>query len=519
MSKYQRLSGTDAMFVYMDSPRAYQHTLKIAILDPSSDPQGWSWERFQQHVRNTIHKVPLWRQRCMKTPLALNYPVWVDDPEFDLDYHVRRIGCPAPGGKKEFSQLVSDLYSRMLDPDRPLWQMWVIEGLEDGAVGVVTLLHHAYTDGVGVLSVLDNIMPEAQELPVEGAPAPWKPAPLPSAVRRLLWGLKDLPGLLARNFPPFVRGALAGRRIKRRLAAEGVELPPSHKDPSIPKAFSYRLDSSQRQFSCRSFQLADIRRAAKSFDRTINDVFTSCVAGALRRYLAETGQMVDRPTLASMPMNAVPLEQRNAMGNFATVERLGLRIDIEDPLERLQATAEACEVTKQHFRNTRDADLRALFNLLHPAVMKFVDWLNEKRGGGVFPISNVTLSNVPGPRKERYVQGWKVKEWYSTGQVGHGVALNMTVWSYAQQFNLCVLSDRSMPADNALLLDYFGESLNELLDLARQETTEILIAPDVYLRRNPEHEKVNSTRQPLPHNGVQPGTDTCGYPADIRLAS
>jgi hypothetical protein len=151
--------------------------------------------------------------------------------------------------------------------------------------------------------------------------------------------------------------------------------------------------------------------------------------------------------------------------------------------------------------------------------MKFINWANEKRGGGVFPISNVTLSNVPGPRKERYVQGWKVKEWYSTGQVGHGVALNMTVWSYAQQFNLCVLSDRSVPADNALLLDYFGESLNELLDLARQETTEILIAPDVYLRSNSQHEKVNNTRQPLPHNGVQPGTDTCGYPADIRFAS
>ena len=519
MNQYRRLSGTDAMFVYTDSPRAYHHTLKIAVLDPSTDPRGWCWERYLQHVKNTIHQVPMWRQRCLKTPLALHYPVWVDDPDFELAYHVRRVGCPAPGGREEFSQLISDLYSRQLDPDRPLWQMWVIEGLEGGAVGIVTLLHHAYTDGVGALSIMDEIMPEAPELSLGGAPAPWNSAPLPSAMRRLLWGLKDLPGLFARNLPSFVRGVRAGRRIKRRFAAEGVELPPSYKDKAIPKPFSYRLDSSQRQFSFRSFPLADVRRAAKSLEFTINDVFMSCVAGALRRYLADSGLEVDRPTLASMPMNTVPLEQRTDMGNFATSESVSLRIDIADPMERLRATARACGVTKEHFRNTREADLRALVNLLHPYMMNFVNWLNEKKGGDVFPVSNVALSNVPGPKKKRYVLGWRVAEWFSTGQVNHGVALNMTVWSYADQFNLCVLSDRSVPADNTQLLDYFGESLNELLELAGQQSTHILINPELYSRSNPEHEKINCTGHPLPYNGKQQGADACRHPANVRLAS
>jgi len=466
MNQYRRLSGADALFVYSETPNAYNHTLKISILDPSTDPEGWCWEKYLENVRNTIHKIPMWRQRCLKTPFGMHYPIWVDDPYFDLEYHVRHIGCPAPGGSREFCQLVAELYSRPLDLKHPLWQMWVIEGLESGEVGIVTLLHHAYTDGVGVLSIIDTLTQAVPTEPVAEAPPPWNPPPLPSAIKRLLWGLIDLPGLLIRNFPPFLRGVSDARRIKKRLVSEGVEMPPSPSDRSIPKPFSYRIESPHRRFCCRSFPLADIRRVAKTFGFTINDVFISCVSGALRRYLEESGHTLDRPTLASMPMNTVPLEQRTEMGNFATIDHVGLHVDIEDPMQRLQATARACAVTKEHFRNTRDADLRALMNLLHPYLMKFLNWLNEIKGGDIFPISNITLSNVPGPRAKRYVLGWEVKEWYSTGQIGHGVALNLTVWSYADQFNLCVLSDRAMLSKARQVVDFFEKSLNELLELA-----------------------------------------------------
>lgn len=466
MSDYRRLSGADAMFVYLDSPNAYHHTLKISVLDPSTDPQGWNWEKFKKNIERTIHRIPMWRQRCLKTPFGLHYPVWVDDPDFDLEYHVRRIGCPAPGGSREFCQLITELYSRPLDSKRPLWQMWVIEGLENGEVGIVTMLHHAYTDGVGVLAIMDITMPEAGSVLPQDMPPEWHPAPLPSATRRLMWGLKDLPGLLISNLPSLVRGMRDSRRIKKRFALEGVELPPSPTDASIPKPFSHRIESHHRRFSCQSFQLADVRRVSKTLGFTINDVFMSCVAGALRRHMLSIGMGVNIPTIASMPMNCVPLEERTEMGNFATVESVSLRVDIPDPLERLQATSHACKVTKEHFSQTKDASFRALFNLLHPYVMKFANWLNEIKGGGVFPFSNVSLSNVPGPRNKRFVLDWEVKEWFSTGQVNHGVALNMTVWSYADQFNLCVLSDRQLVGDTWPLIDLFSDSLTELLELA-----------------------------------------------------
>lgn len=204
----------------------------------------------------------------------------------------------------EFCQLVSELYSRPLDVNRPLWQMWVIEGLAGGEVAIVNLLHHAYTDGVGVLAILDELMPDTPTELGSEPPAPWNPPPLPSPLLRLLWGIRDLPGLFIKNVPTFLRGMRDSRRINKRLAEQNIEMPPSPADKSIPKPFSYRIESPHRRFSCRSLPFKDFRFVVKTFGVTINDVFMSCVSGALRSYLLESGRAVDRSTLASMPMNA-----------------------------------------------------------------------------------------------------------------------------------------------------------------------------------------------------------------------
>lgn len=470
MTTYRRLSGSDAIFIYMETPDAFNHTLKISVLDPSTDPDGWSWDGFMQHCRDTIHLVPIWRQRCLKTPFGLHFPIWVDDPNFDIEYHIRRIGCPQPGGKREFCQLVSEIYSRPLDIRRPLWQMWVIEGLERDQVAIVTLIHHAYTDGVGVLPLMDMIQAKEPNASYPPATEAWNPPPLPSLSRRLLWGLKDLPGLLANNLGPFMRGWREGRRVTGEMKSSGQASPPSPRDRSIPMPFSYALISPHRQFSCRSFALADLRLVSKSLQCTINDAFVSCVSGAVRRYLKEQGESVDKSTLGSIPMNLVPLEERTSLGNYSVIEHTALCIDVDDPMERLRATVKACNVTKEYHRATRDANLSALFNLLHPYVGKLMGWINRELGGRIFPISNIVLSNVPGPREKRYVRGWEVAEWYSTGQVNHGVALNITVWSYADQFNLCVLTDRAHLTDTWKLADYFEQELHELLRLSRDET-------------------------------------------------
>ena len=150
----RRLNGVDALMLYLDGGSAYNHTLKISVLDPSTDPDGWSWPKARRMFSERVHLLPVFRLRYLPTPLNLHHPIWVEDPDFDLDAHVRRVVCPAPGGMEEFCALVEQIYAHPLDRDRPLWQTWVVEGLEGGRVALVTLLHHAYSDGVGVLDML-----------------------------------------------------------------------------------------------------------------------------------------------------------------------------------------------------------------------------------------------------------------------------------------------------------------------------------------------------------------------------
>ena len=154
----RRLNGIDALMLYLDGGSAYNHTLKISVLDPSTDPDGWSCPKARRMFEERVHLLPVFRLRYLPTPLGLHHPIWVEDPEFDLDAHVRRVVCPAPGGMEEFCALVEQIYAHPLDRDRPLWQTWVVEGLEGGRVALVTLLHHAYTDGVGVLDMLGRVL-------------------------------------------------------------------------------------------------------------------------------------------------------------------------------------------------------------------------------------------------------------------------------------------------------------------------------------------------------------------------
>ena len=256
--------------------------------------------------------MPRLRQRYLRVPLGLNHPVWVDDPAFDLDYHLRRVGCPAPGTMVELCELICELYAHPLDHSRPLWQVWVIEGLEGGRVAVLLLIHHALTDGIGILRMLNNFWqtrPEALEHP---EPAEWHPAPLPSKWRLFLDGLRDLPGVVAANLPGAIRGSRAGRRIVAEWRREGRTLPPTPGDPHYPAPYATRL-SPRRTFAARSFSLARIRAVGKSLGVTINDVFLATLAGAIRALLREqTGAAPTAPMVATVPFALVPLERADS---------------------------------------------------------------------------------------------------------------------------------------------------------------------------------------------------------------
>src|ERR1700736_5075558 len=172
----QRLTGLDAGFLYMETPTLHMHTLKISVLDPSTVPGGYSFGNVKQELASRLHLLPPFRRRLVEVPFGIHHPVWIEDPDFDIDWHIHRIAVPAPGGQREFCDLISDIASRQLDRSRPLWEIWVVEGLEAGRVGFVAKIHHSVADGVAAADLLANVLSPDPEIHEPPPPAePWAP--------------------------------------------------------------------------------------------------------------------------------------------------------------------------------------------------------------------------------------------------------------------------------------------------------------------------------------------------------
>jgi diacylglycerol O-acyltransferase / wax synthase len=462
-----RLTGLDVFMLGTDRGSTYNHTLKIAILDPASDPGGWSFSQYRTLLEHHLSLAPLLRRRYLRTPLGLHRPIWVDDPDFSLDAHLHRVACPAPGGMAEFCTLVEQIYSHPLDHARPLWQIWVVEGLEGGRVAVVALLHHAYSDGAGVRGILEGVTSTTQIDARTTAPPEWSPAPLPSPLRQVVWAVRDLPPLV-RAVPPALRAVRDRRRLERRFAEGRGGAMPSLADRRQPQPFAGAL-ARARRFACESFSLEEMREVRAALGSTVNDVFLSCVAGSVREFLAGRGSPPTAPVVGTMPFLTKPLSERPAQGgNFSSGDDVWLHVEIADPVERLRATSASARVTKDHFKAVAAADpLLVLADLMPGWLMSAILRFDERTKGRFTPAYNIVMSNVAGPAKTLYVDRWRVESWFSTGQLIPGITVNFTGWSYAEQFNLCVLSGSPTVPDAWELMAGFRKSLDELLAVAR----------------------------------------------------
>ena len=462
----QRLGGADAFMLSFETPKVYMHTFKVAILDPSTDPEGYSFAKLHQGLEDRLHLVPFLRWKVGHAPLGLNHPLWIKDPNFNLDFHLRRIACPSPGDHKTLCEFMSSAYAYQLDRSRPLWKSWVVEGLEGGKVAVVTMLHHAYVDGAGASYALEQFFEEAPGVGPEQVPE-WNPGPEPSWLRQLWLAIVDLPGVVLKNLPKAVSGIKQKNALVKRYAAEGKPVAPTSgmmKKTPINEVLDYG-----RTFVCESLPLADFKRISKGLQVTINDVFLCCAAGAIRRLFKEGKYDADQnPLIAVTPFAGERPEGMEGLGNFITMDYCWLHTDIEDPLKRLHASHKAATEMKQHLREmvAVNADFGAILKILPPWPVKvFSWWLREKKRGSLSLFANVALSNVPGPRKPLYFGKYKLDNWYSTGQIFDGTCLNMTMWSYCSNVNLCVLADKKTLPDGWLLFDYFVEELTQLAAL------------------------------------------------------
>jgi diacylglycerol O-acyltransferase len=408
-----RMNGADAFLLAAETPRSYQHTLKIGILDPSGEPGGWSFEQYRSAILPRLHVSPVFRWKLAPSPLGFNHPMWIDDPDFKIDHHLKHVACPAPGDQKALCELISSLYADQLDRSRPLWKCWVIEGLEGGKIAQVTIIHHAYADGAAASHILQQFFSTELGAEPSGPGAEWQPPASPSWFKRLLLDIRDWPKVMFYYLPKAISGVIKKRKLDSAVRKSGQ--PPHPNAGMMQKTPINTVLGHGRTFVCDSFPLAGI-------------------------------------------------------GNFATADYSWLHAEIGDPVERLMASRRSANEMKAHAAASKGADLGTIVALLPPWLIKCLHWVIRRNAGATGLLGNVILSNVPGPRAPLYLNRTRLDNWFSTGQVFEGSSLNMTLWSYCENANLCILADKKAVPDGWVLFNYFMEELQILIDKAKQQT-------------------------------------------------
>ena len=293
----QRLTGLDAVFLYMETPNNHMHVASTGIFDPSTVPEGYSFEGVRDLVRDRLSLLPPFRRRLVTIPFQLHHPLWIEDPDFDLDYHVRRAALPAPGGQRELAEFAAEVMGRPLDRSRPLWEMYVVEGLEHGLIACITKTHHAAIDGVSGAELTANLLDLAPEpAPVPEPETPWKPDKVPSDLELVGYAAASLARQPILGFKAARRTVETVLNTRRRNRQPDVKPPPGFF--SAPRTSLNVSISPRRLFAFTEVTLDDIKMVKNALGGTVNDVVLALCSGALRAYFKDLGEHVEGPLQA-----------------------------------------------------------------------------------------------------------------------------------------------------------------------------------------------------------------------------
>ncbi len=456
----KRLNGMDAMLLYSEAPNLHTHTLKVAVIDPAPDTPGFGFEAFRDHVRGRLPRLDPLRYKLVDIPWRLHHPMWLEDCEVDLDYHLRRVMVPAPGGRRELDEVIGHVMSTPLDRSRPLWEFHFAEGLAGGRFAVIGKVHHALADGVASVNLLGRLLGDAIDGPdietvAVAPPQPLRADLLRAAARDHARQIVKLPGL--------IRDAAVGlTRVRRRSKQRGAH--PDLADAfDAPPTFLNHVVSPQRRFASATLPLADVKATAARLGITVNDVVLATAAGGLRKLLLDYDGMADRPIIASVP-TATDKSDR-VTGNEISGLSVSLPVHIADPAERARLVAVATRIAKEDHEILGPHLYGRLMTYLPTAIAPAAfRWLGRREAPN--KMMNVAVSSVVGPRERGRLAGASVSEIYSTGVLSPGAPVNITVWSYVDQLGIAVLTDDRTFKDAHDATDALGAAFTELLSAA-----------------------------------------------------
>ena len=470
----QRLTGLDASFLYLETPSSHMHVAGLMLLDPSSAEGELSIDRVREVYGQRLHLAPPFRRRLAEVPFGLHHPLWIEDPDFDLSYHIRHIAVPPPGGEKELANLVAHLNAIPLDRSHPLWEVWVIEGLADGNVAVLSKVHHAAIDGAAGNELTVALLDLSPEIAEHEPESEWVPDRVPSDVELLSYAASSLarqPFRVVKALRRTAGGALALRRRSR----EAPTLTPPPAPFSAPRTpFNVAL-TPRRSYAFTSVSLPVVKAIKNQTGATVNDVVLAVCAGALRGYLEEQGELPDQALVAMVPISVRPTDQKDAGGNQVSSTLTTLATDIDDPAERLALIHDSMVAAKQQHEAIGADTLQEWAEFAAPALVGRAARLYTRTriADRHRPLFNVTISNVPGPPFPLYSIGARMVANYPVGPIFDGGGVNMTVMSYLDQLDFGLQACPDVLPDVWSLADGLQEALDELVDATGTDTTGI----------------------------------------------
>ena len=461
MANPDRLTGLDSSFLHLERDTAHMHVAGCAVFEGPPP----AYEELVEAINGRLHLVPRYRQRLAFVPFGQGRPVWVDDPHFKLPYHVRHTALPRPGSDRELKRLAGRVFSQALDRRRPLWELWLVEGLTDDQFAVLSKTHHALVDGISgvdIATVLFDTSPDP--MPVAPAEQEWIPRPLPSRAQLLA------DALLERSTVPaeVVRGLRAALRGPRQVADRALTalegfgaLAWAGMQPAPPSPFNGRIGP-HRRFTWVRGELDEFKAVKNSLGGTVNDVVLAVVAGALGRYMRLHGYPTEDVVLKGMvPVSVRADVERGALGNRVAAMWAPLPVGILDPVQRLLTISRDMEGIKDSGQAVGAQVLTGLSGFAPPTILAQAARLQARQR-----VFNVVVTNVPGPQFALYMLGRELEAIYPMVPLADNTALGIAIMSYNGQLNFGLVADFDALADVETLADELRSSIEELVAAA-----------------------------------------------------
>jgi diacylglycerol O-acyltransferase / wax synthase len=451
-----RLSGLDTSFLNLETGPVHMHVASTTIFEGPVP----TYEELREHIASRLHLVPRFRQKLRFVPFGQGRPVWVDDPQFNLDYHVRHTALPSPGGEGQLRTLAARIFSQRLDRTKPMWEMWLVDGLEGGRFALVTKAHHCLVDGVSGVDITTVLFDLDRESAQTSGPEPWLPQPEPSSAQLLAEALLQR----ATNPAEMVRGARhaigapgrAADAIVKELGAAGSFIRTGF---GAPRSAINHSIGPYRRFGWVRTDLDDLKLVKNFAGGTVNDVIIAAVAGGLGRFLRGRGQSTEGLELRAMvPVSVRTAEQHGALGNRVSAMMAPLAVGHRDPIDRLQVASDTMRHLKASGQAVGASLLTDVTNFTPPTIAAQAARLQSYQR-----FFNTVVTNVPGPQFPLYLLGRELQDIFPMVPLAANQSVCFGIMSYNGRVNFGITADYDSMPDLDALLDDLDASLGELV--------------------------------------------------------